>query len=119
MKWQFDSMRPIFLQLTEQIKERIINEELKPGERLPSVREIAADAGVNPNTVQRAMQELEREGIVNSQRTSGRFLMEEEDMIKKIKTDLAAKHLESFLDNMKRLGFSKREIIEIIEKEAK
>ncbi|MGI6462983.1 MAG: GntR family transcriptional regulator [Candidatus Scatomorpha sp.] len=118
MKWQFDPMRPIFLQLVEQIKERIINQELKPGERLPSVREIAADAGVNPNTVQRAMQELEREGIVNSQRTSGRFLSEEEDMIKKIKTDLATKHLETFLDNMKRLGFGKREIIEMIEKEA-
>lgn len=117
MKWQFDPMRPIFLQLVEQIKERIINKELKPGERLPSVREIAADAGVNPNTVQRAMQELEREGVVNSQRTSGRFLSEEENMIEKIKADLASKHLEVFLSNMKRLGFSKEEIIEIIEKE--
>ena len=118
MKWQFDSIRPIFIQIVEQIKESIINEEFKPGERLPSVREIAAEAGVNPNTVQRAMQELEREGIVVSQRTSGRFLSEEENMIKTIKSDLAQEHVSKFLDNMKRLGFSKKEIIEIIEKES-
>ena len=76
MKWQFSNSAPIYAQLIEQIKMAIVSGEFPAGERLPSVRELAAETGVNPNTMQRAMTELERDGLVYSQRTAGRFVTE-------------------------------------------
>ena len=82
MKWQFKNDAPIYTQLIEQIKVGIVTNVFPPGERLPSVRDLAAEAGVNPNTMQRAMAELERQGLVYSQRTSGRMVTEDkEEMI--------------------------------------
>jgi DNA-binding transcriptional regulator YhcF (GntR family) len=77
MNWQFDNDMPIYSQLVGQIKQRIVAGVFPPGERLPSVRDLATDAGVNPNTMQRALQELERNGLVFSQRTAGRFVTED------------------------------------------
>ena len=114
MKWQFRNDMPIYTQIVEQIKVAIVRGEYGSGERLPSVRDMATEAGVNPNTMQRAMAELEREGLVFSQRTSGKQVTENLELIKDAKLSLAAKHLESFMNAMGELGLGQDEIIKLI-----
>ena len=114
MKWQFRNDMPIYTQIVEQIKVAIVRGEYGSGERLPSVRDMATEAGVNPNTMQRAMAELEREGLVFSQRTSGRQVTENLELIKEAKLSLATKHLESFMNAMGELGLGQDEIIKLI-----
>lgn len=77
MAWELDSDRPIFIQIVERIQMEIISGKYSPGDKLPSVRDLAAVAAVNPNTMQKALTELERTGLVYSQRTSGRFITED------------------------------------------
>lgn len=115
MKWNFDNNKPIYSQIIDHIKLFIISGELKSGERLPSVRDLAGEAGVNPNTMQRALSELERTGLVYSNRTSGRFITEKEDIIKEIKTESAERSIREFLNNMEHIGYSKEEVIKILE----
>jgi len=115
MSWNFSDDRPIYTQLMEQIQLRIISGVYKTGEKLPSVRDMASDASVNPNTMQKALTELERTGLVFTQRTSGRFITEDSNMIKEIRNSLAKEQLEKFLYNMERIGYSKKETIELIE----
>ena len=117
MKWQFKNDAPIYTQLIEQIKVGIVTNVFPPGERLPSVRDLAAEAGVNPNTMQRAMAELERQGLVYSQRTSGRMVTEDEDLILSAKRDLAKCHIESFISAMNELGFDKEEMILLLKEQ--
>ena len=105
MRWQFSNDAPIYAQLIGQIKVGIVSGVFPPGERLPSVRDLATEAGVNPNTMQRAMTELERDGLVYSQRTAGRFVTEDKAMIERVKLDLAESHIQSFLAAMLRLGY--------------
>lgn len=119
MSWNFSDDRPIYIQLMEQIQLRIVSGVYKAGDKLPSVREIASDAAVNPNTMQKALTELERTGLVYSQRTSGRFITEDINMIKDIRNDLAKEQIEKFLYNMKKIGYTKKETIELIEVMAK
>lgn len=115
MTWDLTGDRPIWLQLTEQIQQRIVAGEYRAGERLPSVRELAADAAVNPNTMQKALTELERTGLVYSQRTSGRFITEDEGMIRALKQRLAQEQTSAFLARMADLGFSGEETLAIME----
>lgn len=115
MSWNFNDERPIYLQLMEQIQLRIISGVYKVGEKLPSVREMASDASVNPNTMQKALTELERTGLVYTQRTSGRFITEDSTMIKDIRNGLAKEQIEKFLYSMEKIGYSKHETIELIE----
>ena len=117
MLWQFSGDAPIYSQLIEQIKVGIVSGVFPPGERLPSVRDLATEAGVNPNTMQRALAELERDGLVYSQRTAGRFVTEDNTMINAAKRSLAERHVRSFLEAMLRLGFQREEIIALIEQE--
>lgn len=107
MLWQFSGDAPIYSQLIEQIKVGIVSGVFPPGERLPSVRDLATEAGVNPNTMQRALTELERDGLVYSQRTAGRFVTEDNTMINQAKRSLAERHVKTFLEAMLRLGFQK------------
>jgi DNA-binding transcriptional regulator YhcF (GntR family) len=115
MEWQFHSEAPIYTQLVAQIKLRIVTGEYLPGQRLPAVRDLALEAGVNPNTMQRALQELEREQLVFSQRTSGRFVTEDVTMIEEAKNSLAQAQLQVFLREMKALGYSMEEIRKLLE----
>ena len=117
MQWQFVSDAPIYTQLIQQVKVGIVTGAFPPGERLPSVRDLATEAGVNPNTMQRALAELERDGLVYSQRTAGRFVTEDDTMINQAKRSLAERHVKTFLEAMLRLGFRKDEIIGLIEQE--
>lgn len=114
MDWNFRNDLPIYSQLVEQIKLAIISGIFSPGERLASVRDMAMEAGVNPNTMQRALQELEREGMVYSQRTSGRFVTEDRDVIESAKENLAREQIKGFLGSMEKLGYCREEIIDMI-----
>ena len=117
MQWQFSNDAPIYTQLIRQVKAGIVTGAFPPGERLPSVRDLATEAGVNPNTLQRALAELERDGLVYSQRTAGRFVTEDTTMINAAKRSLAERHVKSFLEAMLGLGFRREEIISLIEQE--
>ena len=117
MQWQFSNDAPIYTQLIQQVKVGIVTGAFPPGERLPSVRDMATEAGVNPNTRQRALAERERDGLVYSQRTAGRFVTEDNTMINTAKRSLAERHVKTFLEAMLRLGFQKDEIIDLISKE--
>lgn len=117
MQWHFSNDAPIYTQLIQQVKAGIVTGAFPPGERLPSVRDMATEAGVNPNTMQRALAELERDGLVYSQRTAGRFVTEDNTMINTAKRSLAERHVKTFLEAMLRLGFRKDEIIDLISKE--
>ena len=119
MPWDLDNNRPIYLQLMEKIQQDIISGVYHAGDRLPSVRVLALEASVNPNTMQKALSELERNGLVHTQRTSGRFITEDKTMLKQLKTELAAVHIQDFLNTMKQLGFPPEEILELIEKTIK
>ena len=115
MNWHFNSDMPIYTQLISQIKFAIVSGELPPGERMSTVRDLASEAGVNPNTMQRAFQELEREGLVFSQRSSGRFVTEDVSIIEKAKMALAQEHISKFISSMERLGYDRAEIMALLE----
>ena len=117
MKWQFNNDAPIWSQLIAQIKVGIVTGAFPPGERLPSVRDLAAEAGVNPNTMQRALTELERDGLVYSQRTAGRFVTEDQSMIASAKRSLAESHIQTFLRAMAHLGYDREEILTLLRQE--
>ena len=117
--WEFKDDRPIYLQIIEYIKLRIVSGEYAPGSKLLSVRELAAEASVNPNTMQKALSELERENLVFPQRTMGRFITEDKDMIANIKSDLAMGHILAFLEKMEAIGFTKSEIMSLLSETAK
>lgn len=110
MAWEFNEKSPIYSQISEHIKMQIVSQEIKSGDQLPTVRELAQDAGVNPNTMQRAFTELEREGMVFSQRTSGRFVTEDNLLIGKIRQQVAKAELATFVNNMKKIGYKLDEI---------
>ena len=114
MAWELKPDRPIYIQLLDYIKLGIISGKYLPGDKLPSVRDLAEEASVNPNTMQKALVELERLGMVYTQRTSGRFITEN-----KIKETVAKEKIVEFFESMEKLGFSPKETIQIIENEAK
>lgn len=118
MAWNFLSDKPLYTQIIEKIQLQIISGHYPAGSRLPSVREFASVAGVNPNTMQKAFSELERSGLIMTQRTSGRTVTEDNNMIIQIRTDLAREQIETFLANMQEMGFSKSEIAALIDKAA-
>ena len=119
MKWKFSSDAPIYTQLVQQIQTSIVSGALPPGERLPSVRDLATEAGVNPNTMQRVMTELERDGLVHSQRTAGRFVTEDKTRIDEAKRRCASQQIQSFLEKMEQLGYSRCEILLLVEQHMK
>ena len=115
MAWDFSGDRAIYVQIAEQIKLRIIAGIYPVGTRLPSVRELAAEASVNPNTMQRALTDLEREGLLYSERTSGRFVTEDSAMIAKVKQGLAQHVIDEFFSKMERLGYTRKAARTLIE----
>lgn len=117
MHWQISNDAPIYAQLIKQITVNIVSGGVPPGGRLPSVRELAAEAGVNPNTMQRALAELEREGLVYSQRTAGRFVTDDTAILQGAKRSLARRHISRFLTAMEDLGYGKEEIMSLLGQE--
>lgn len=117
MAWNLDSDRPIYAQILERIQMQIVAGVYQPGTKIPSVRELAADAGVNPNTMQKALAELERSGLVATQRTSGRVVTEDLNMIKETRNQLAGEQVKDFVRRMRELGFDREDIIDLLRKE--
>lgn len=116
MNWSFTNDKPIYLQIMDQIKIGILSGEFPLGSPLPSVRDMAAGAEVNPNTMQKALSELENEGLLHSQRTTGRFVTEDEKMIIELKETLSKKHITNFLTSMRELGLSDEETLTLLQK---
>ncbi|ARP50744.1 MULTISPECIES: GntR family transcriptional regulator [Caproicibacterium] len=119
MAWQFSSDRPIYTQLADQIKLRVVSGRYPAGSKLPSVRELAAEAAVNPNTMQRALSQLETEGLLFTQRTSGRFVTDKEETIMDLKSSLAQKVIQEFLQKMESLGFTQEDAAQMVQKAEK
>ena len=113
--WEFSGDRPIYLQLMDRIKMGILSGEFPAGDRLPSVRELAAQAGVNPNTMQRALAELEREGYLSGQRTSGRSVSTDDQALGQMRESLAREAAVDFVRKMRGLGLSRGQVIGLIE----
>ena len=114
MPWNLDSSRPIYLQIIERVQMDIITGRYQPGDKLPSVRDLAQEAAVNPNTMQKALSELERSGLIYSQRTSGRFITEDKELIHQMKKKLAAAEVSAFVAHMKQLGITPEEIRQLL-----
>ncbi|MCK9859867.1 GntR family transcriptional regulator [Paenibacillus sp. ATY16] len=110
----FDNNMPIYIQIMNYVKKQIITGRLNPGDKIESVRDMALELQINPNTIQRTFQELEREGIVETRRGLGRFVTSEESTIMQIKKEMAGELLERFVQGMKELGFEKDDIVAIV-----
>ena len=114
MNCNFVDGMPIYLQIIDELTIRIARRDYLPGEKLPSVREVAIEAGVNPNTVQRALTELERRGLVRTERTSGRFVTEDESVLKEIHNNLSSEYIAEMIQKLRNIGMSDKEIIEAV-----
>jgi DNA-binding transcriptional regulator YhcF (GntR family) len=114
LDWTFQADRPIYIQIKERIKVRIVSGAYAPGDRLPAVRDMALEAEVNPNTMQKALSELERDGLLHTQRTSGRFVTEDGNMIQEVKLELARTQIAAFLTLMAAMGYDARAAAELI-----
>ncbi|WP_223700536.1 GntR family transcriptional regulator [Sutcliffiella deserti] len=112
---KYDADKPIYLQIIDRLSREIVRGELKPGDKLPSVREMAIHSGVNPNTIQRTYSEMERMEIVESRRGQGTFVVENEKNISHLKDTMEAKVVESFVQSMREIGASEMEIIKRVE----
>jgi len=116
MNWTLTDGRPIWVQLNEQLTLRIATGVYPRGSRMPTVRELAAEAGVNPNTMQRALSQLEADGLVVTNRTVGRTVTEDGEVLGSICLRLANQKMKEYLNSMAVLGFTRREAIELLEK---
>lgn len=117
MEWSLRSDRPIWLQLCEQMERRIVTGQYPPGSRLPSVRELAAEAGVNPNTMQRALQQLEQENLTVTHRTAGRMVTEDTAAVDAIRRKMARDAIEAFYTATAQLGYSRQEAAELLKED--
>lgn len=114
MKWNIDNNKPIHSQLVEQLKSKIISGEIEIGSKLEPVRVMAQEAEVNPNTMQKALVELENQGLAYSKRTTGRFVTEDFEIVKNMREEVAIQSIKELQETLKKLGYSNAEIIELI-----
>lgn len=119
----FQASKPIYMQIVDKVCQQIVRGDIRPGEKLPSVREMAVQTGVNPNTIQRTYSELERMAIVETRRGQGTFVTETDSLIQELKQKLQVEIIETFVTNMKELGFTQDEMLsglkEFVEREGK
>ena len=115
MNFIFDNDRPIYIQLVEQLKEYIVSGKFKAGEKLPSVREFAMQIKVNPNTVQKALAEIENQKLIYTERTNGKFVTENEELIENVKKELANQKVQKYFQDMNKLGINKEDAIKYLQ----
>jgi DNA-binding transcriptional regulator YhcF (GntR family) len=115
MNFIFDNDRPIYIQLVEQLKEYIVSGKFKAGEKLPSVREFAMQIKVNPNTVQKALAEIENQKLIYTERTNGKFVTENEELIENVKKELANQKVQKYFQDMQKLGIDKQDAIKYLQ----
>ena len=114
MEWKLDDSRPIWPQLKEQLIIAIVAGEYNMGGSFPTVRELAEDAGVNRNTMQRALSELEHDGFVTTNRTAGRTVTADEGLVTRMKESIAKKSIEKFIKEMAAIGYSADDVVKMI-----
>lgn len=114
MDWKFIDGIPIYSQIVDELTVRIARHDYLPGQKLPSVRDIAAQACVNPNTVQRALAELERSGLVRTERTNGRFVTDDEKVLKEIYKSLSSAYINEMIEKLRNIGMNDTEIVEAV-----
>lgn len=114
MQWELTNDRPLYIQLIEQLKLLILSGEYEPGQQFPTVRDLALNANVNPNTMQRALSELERDGLLINGRTTGRKITSDASMIRTMREELALSKLRQLKTELNRLGLSSEEALELI-----
>ncbi|XXM73622.1 GntR family transcriptional regulator [Lysinibacillus sphaericus] len=119
MTEEYTASKPIYVQIADRIIRGIVRKELKPGDKLPSVREMAIQSGVNPNTIQRTYSELERMDIVETRRGQGTFVTENKEILSVLNEKVQKEVVEQFIRNMEELGLSKQQMIESLEKYGK
>lgn len=117
MNFKFDNERPIYIQLIEQLKSDIISGKLSPGERIPSVRELAIKLKVNPNTIQKALQNLEENNFIFTERTTGKYVTKNKKLIERNQEKYAMEKINAFIHEMNNLGITKKEIIKLLKEE--
>lgn len=117
MKFEFDNNIPIYIQLVDQLKIYIISGNMKPGDRLPSVRELALQTKVNPNTMQKALAELEDLKLVYTERTNGKYVTKDQNLISQLKLEYANAISKKYLSSMKEIGFTGFEAINHLKKQ--
>ena len=115
MIWKLNEDRPIWIQLKEQLGKQIVSGRFQSGEKLPSVRDLAREAGVNPNTMQRALAALDQDGLTTTNRTSGRCITTDEEVISSLRKELAGSIIKTYLDAMAEMGYSQSEAARMIE----
>jgi GntR family transcriptional regulator len=115
MSEEFHASKPIYLQVADRICYSILRGEIKSGNRLPSVREMAVQMGVNPNTIQRTYTEIERDGIVETRRGQGTFVKNDPALIASLRTRIQTEVIETFVENMKEIGLSKEEMLTAVQ----
>lgn len=116
MIYEFDNIRPIYIQIIEYVKLDIISKRLNKGEKIPSVREYATIMKVNPNTVQKALIELERQHLIYTERTNGKYVTNDDELINKIKDEIISDKLDSLINDLNNLGIDKEKIIEYLKR---
>ena len=114
MGWQLEKDRPIYVQLVEELQSRIVSGHYPSGSKIASVRDLAAEAAVNPNTMQRALTELEQSGLLRAERTAGRFVTDDTALIAAVRKNLAREKIQSFIRDLTVLGFQKEDIIALM-----
>ena len=114
---EYDTSRPIYLQLMDHIRLRIVTGQWRAGERIAGVRELALECGVNPNTMQRALSELERSGLLYSERTSGRFVTSSEQKIETVRREMAQGLIQTFVSSMEGMGYQGEQILVLLNRE--
>lgn len=119
MQWKLTDDRPIWTQLTEQLTERIVSGVYPLGSRMPSVRDLAAQAGVNPNTMQRALAQLEADGLVTTNRTAGRTVTEDADCVDHVRQALAQDKIDLYLSGMATLGYTADQAAQMLQNHRK
>ena len=115
MDYIFDNERPIYVQLVEKLRIEIVSGKLKLGERIPSVRELALTTRVNPNTMQKALAELENEGLIYTERTNGKFVTHNKELIEKVKRKLAEEKVNNYINDMKNIGITYEEAVQYLQ----
>ncbi len=117
MAWKFTSDKPVYLQIADRLTKSVLSGEYKPGEQIPSVRQLALEAAVNPNTIQHAFTELENNGLIISKNTVGRFVTDDEAVIEACRDDLAKSIVKAFIKNMTELSIAPEQMLKFIEEE--
>jgi len=110
----FDNERPIYIQLVEKVRIEIVSGKLKPGEKLASVRDLALTTKVNPNTMQKALSELEDEGLIYTERTNGKFVTENKELIEKVRLELAKEKVNNYLNAMNDIGITYEDAVKYL-----